>query len=918
MSTIGESNAAKNSKKVSSIKSLYFFGGIFVCLFSVCLIMNVWYVARVFTFIPAYLFGMGSYAIYLFIYTIGMSLLFREKGVHFKKKLTIVGMILLFVAICVGLSLGYNGGAISQDKFNHFNQYAKNFGLYLGSGKGDTILGFDPRKPLAFYKDVFFKLEPIKESNPVAVKYAGGLLGNGIAALFGKAGNAGTALGWAVTIIFGLLGIFLMFKDQIITFVKTSFPNKGSKKVEEGASTGFEPIGQPQPYAQPQQFSGNPYEQAPVSASPRREAAPAPINQPDFTKPVEKRQTIMSQAVPLAGSGYADVGVFKPARFILEGARNSQAASTPTHTAPVAQPEPVERKVEQTYLDFTEKPSLDEDLVRAKPIFEEPIPVAQSTPVIETVKPVESTVVNVAPAPVMEQPAAQQQTMQAGQIQVKKPIKWVAPSSENLVSVETSEAMGLNQRVAEERMQAINNIFQDFQIGASVESYTIGPAVTRYNIRYEANVSNKSVERIVDDISIRLGGVNARFESVVEGQYTSGLEIPNATITTVSFKEIYEKLPDVKKHPLAVAFGKNINGDVIWADFNEFPHALVAGTTGSGKSVFVNSVITSLIMRNSPDDLRLVLIDPKKVEMSKYKDMPHLLCPVVNEANEAKLVMSKLVDEMNERYAAFESAEGCTSLKEYNEYAEEKGLEKLPYIIVFLDEYADLVDSCKEISNPVVVIGQKARACGIHLLIATQRPSTNVITGTIKGNLPTHIALMTASTVDSCTIVGEGGAEKLLGKGDMLVQSPLVSRVGMVRLQSCFIQRKDMLYVVNYLKEHYETRYNEKFLNLEEASREAGMAMVASGEVEASMDPAEEARYQDIKNWVMTQAYMSMSRIQRDCSVGFNRAGRFFNRLQKEGIVSTETEANRGCRVIASLDSSNDLSDLPCSDELIR
>ena len=217
--------------------------------------------------------------------------------------------------------------------------------------------------------------------------------------------------------------------------------------------------------------------------------------------------------------------------------------------------------------------------------------------------------------------------------------------------------------------------------------------------------------------------------------------------------------------------------------------------------------------------------------------------------------------------------------------------------MVFFDEYADMVDQCKEISMPVVSLAQKARACGIHMCIATQRPSTNVVTGVIKANLPTHVALMMASAVDSVTIIGEGGAEKLIGKGDMLVQSPLVSRVGVVRLQGCFIHRQEISRVIGYLKEHYPTHYDEKYLNLAQEAEQAANEYAQTTEFKEAAGNSEEERYQAIKEWVLTQEFMSISRIQRECAVGFNRAGRFFLRLQAEGIVGNETEGNKGCRV---------------------
>ena len=234
-----------------------------------------------------------------------------------------------------------------------------------------------------------------------------------------------------------------------------------------------------------------------------------------------------------------------------------------------------------------------------------------------------------------------------------------------------------------------------------------------------------------------------------------------------------------------------------------------------------------------------------------------------------------------------------TNLAERNEL-----IEKDRDVNVFIDEFADLVDTCKDIKAPVVSIAQKARACGIHMLIATQRPSTNIIDGVIKGNLPTRVALAVASQVDSVTILGEGGAEKLLGRGDMLAQSPILSRNGRVRLQSCYIQNKEILRIVGYLREHYEPNYDPNFCNLLEAAKQAAADVIGSPEFQAGLENSEEEKYQSVKEWVMANEYMSMSRIQRECSVGFNRAGRFFKRLQDEGVVATETEGNKGCPVL--------------------
>ena len=500
-------------------------------------------------------------------------------------------------------------------------------------------------------------------------------------------------------------------------------------------------------------------------------------------------------------------------------------------------------------------------------------------------------------------------------------VVWVPPSPDILMTYDTAEAQEVNEQVAEKRKEIINRTLANFKVGARCVGYTIGSSVTRFSIEYDPNVTIKSVEKLEQEISVWLGGVVSRFVPIIPGESYSGFEVPNSMTTTVSFKDVFTALPtDTKKHPLAVGFGKDISGKVVYADFNDFPHLLVAGTTGSGKSIYVHSIIATLIMKNSPDDLKIVLVDPKKVEMTKYANMPHLLCPIITEAEKAKVCLQKLVEEMERRYELFMTNPEISDIKQYNAWAKENNEPTIPYIIAVLDEYADLVDNCKEISQPVVSIAQKARSAGIHLLISTQRPSTNVITGVIKGNLPTHVALMTSSYTDSMTIIGEGGAEKLLGKGDMLVQSPLVSRVGVTRLQGCFIQNKEIVHIVNYLKEHYETHYDPNYLDLVDHSKEPTVNVLAPGEVEKETNAEEENKYQSIKEWAMTQQFVSMSRIQRECSVGFNRAGRFFIRLQKEGIVSTEQDgSSKGCRVLVhdEIDLANRGYDSVSSGELI-
>ena len=858
-----------------------FVGGIALCLFSVVLILNVGYFARALALPFTYSFGLMSYFFYIFLYIYGLSLFFREKGMKIRFNNYFFGILILFLSAVMIATLVVSSGAMVDGvlvKISYKDDIANNvygFKTFYNKYVFEAIDGLN--SGTAYWKASFINLF---QGN----KFGGGFVGYAIVgALNGFITSTGT---WVVSILIALLGLFVMFFPvfrKLFLKNKKAKAEKPSKEVEERSErikvSRIENVNS-------------------ISTASKLE------NEHPQTEVQERPQPLNSQVINFVNrnepepssqmsGNYGSTSSFVPARFAKY--QTKQVVSEPNREVePVLDPISGEQALmnankevtrsEQMQLNFNERPVLDEQLVSAKPEFIEPVNVTVNRGSIEPVQP-------------QPQPQPQMQSIPVQQEVVRKPIKWIPPSTNLLETLEVGEAIEENNRVANERMAAINEVFDDFKVGAFCNSFVVGPAVTRYNIEYSSNVSVKNVDRLVDDLSRRLGGVSARFESVVVGKVYSGLEVPNYRITAVPFKETYESLPDVKKHPLAVAFGKSIDNEFVIRDFDEFPHILVAGTTGSGKSVFTQSLICTLIMRNSPEDLKIVLIDPKKVEMNKYRDIPHLLCPVINDANIAKLTLSKLVDEMNRRYELLDEAY-CSNIKSYNRDAEENGKEKLPYIIVFIDEYADLVDVCKDISQPVVSIAQKARAAGIHMLIATQRPSTNIITGVIKGNLPTRVALAVAMQVDSVTILGSGGAEKLLGKGDMLVQSPLVSRTSLCRLQSCFIQDKEIKHIVGYLKEHYECFYDPNFTNLVDASAQAAGDVIGSPEFQAGLDNSEEAKYQEVKGWVMANNYMSMSRIQRECSVGFNRAGRFFKRLQDEGIVDTETEGNKGCPVL--------------------
>jgi S-DNA-T family DNA segregation ATPase FtsK/SpoIIIE len=460
-----------------------------------------------------------------------------------------------------------------------------------------------------------------------------------------------------------------------------------------------------------------------------------------------------------------------------------------------------------------------------------------------------------------------------------------------------------NKVDCQKRSEIINQAFADLGVGARVVGFTIGPSVTRYDLQTDKDVSVASIGKYIQDISVRLGGVATRYEEVVRGKSTSGLEIANTTTTTVSLREMVDSLPKGPDKNLYIPFGKSISGDYVCADLSDFPHMLVSGSTGSGKSIFMHGVIMSLIMRNRPEDLKLVVVDPKRVEMTKYADLPHLLCPIIKEPVEAKVCFQKLIDEMERRYMLFELS-GVSNIRQFNaDYAPSAGFAGLPFIVVVVDEYADLVDSCKDLGDSVVRLAQKARAAGIHLVIATQRPSVSVITGVIKANLPVRVALSVASAVDSMTILGTGGAEELVGHGDMLVDCSLVARNGFTRCQGCYVDNREIKSVVDFIKSEAKVDYDPRFLDLvdHDAQQRAQEALTPQINKEDLRAEASEDFFDTVKAAVMTQEYTSISRIQREFGVGFPRAGKLFAQLQQEGIVALAPEtasSSKGCRVL--------------------
>ncbi|MBE6136190.1 MAG: hypothetical protein E7181_02865 [Erysipelotrichaceae bacterium] len=855
-------------------KLFYIASGILLILLSVSCYLNMGYVARALSFPFLYLFGFGAYFLFAFFIIQGFALMIKSKWYFPKSFLFNFGLGLAIVGglFIYSVAVQYNGNPLQS--INDYN--SRFFGLQPDYFNTGFINIFD-------------------------IQLAGGFFGFLYVFLFGNWLNQTLALTIAI-IVASVGAILILIKPTIklVGFLRVKIRNmppreKKQRRVRKKPDTidEFDSYVGSNIYSQAKivgrdeiNVNNQVSEVKPVSFDNRDNPAPSI----EFTQNIRETGVIIRPAFSLTGE------VKEEKRELPPEPKEEVVEEVLAPLPEVAK----EEHHEQMNLDFDAPREFNQELLSKMP---EMAPVTELPPVQPTPVP--------APMPAQHVQQVVQESVPAAPVK-KAPIKWIPPSTELLTTYQTQEAIETNTAVAEERKDLINKVFQDFNIAASCTGYTIGPSITRFHINYESNGLVKNVMNLVQDISRRLSGVPVRFEATVPGYDYSGLEVPNGMVTMVSFKEIVENLEDVKKHPFNVAFGKDITGKVIKADFNEFPHMLVSGTTGSGKSVFVNSIITTLIMRMSPDQLRIALVDPKRVEMNKYKDIPHLLCPVVNEPHDAYVLMKRLVDEMEDRYRRFEIADCSTNVKEYNEYAEEHGIDKMYYILAVLDEYADLNDNCKELAGPVQSLCQKARAAGIHLMIATQRPTVNVITGTIKANLSTRVALSAASANDSMVVLDQGGAEDLMGNGDMLVKSPLVSRSGPMRLQGCYIKGKEIAHVVSYLKEHYPVCYEPKFLNLEEKMDEGANDLLGSEKFANEAANSDEEKYQAIKEWVMTLDYVSMSKIQRECGVGFNRAGRIFKRLQEEGVVASTAEAAaKGNKVLVNdkfYDGGNDVT----------
>ena len=461
----------------------------------------------------------------------------------------------------------------------------------------------------------------------------------------------------------------------------------------------------------------------------------------------------------------------------------------------------------------------------------------------------------------------------------KETLEYKLPSLQ-LFAPDKPKDQSKEKKIVRENIKILEETFASFGIKVTVERAEIGPSVTKYEVKPAVGVRVNRISNLADDLALALAAKDVRIEAPIPGKSLVGIEVPNSEIATVSFRELWEQSQTKAENLLEIPLGKAVNGTARAFDLSKMPHLLVAGSTGSGKSVAVNGIIASILMKARPDQVKFMMVDPKMVELSVYNDIPHLLIPVVTNPRKASKALQKVVDEMENRYELFAKV-GVRNIAGFNAKVEEFNAQSeykqipLPLIVVIVDELADLMMvASKEVEDAIIRLGQKARAAGIHMILATQRPSVDVISGLIKANVPSRVAFAVSSGTDSRTILDENGAEKLLGRGDMLFKP--IDENHPVRLQGSFISDDDVERIVNFIKAQADADYDESFDPGEVSENEGEFSDGESGG-----DPL----FEEAKALVIETQKASASMIQRRLSVGFNRATRLMEELEMAGVI---------------------------------
>ncbi len=459
---------------------------------------------------------------------------------------------------------------------------------------------------------------------------------------------------------------------------------------------------------------------------------------------------------------------------------------------------------------------------------------------------------------------------------VEKPKDFQLPSIDFLQKPPTTKHE-INEAEIDRKVQELIQKLKQFKIDGDVVRTYSGPLVTTFEFKPASHIKVSKILNLADDLAMALKAQTIRIQAPIPGKDVVGIEIPNDEFETIYLREIIESdIFQKAASPLTMALGKDIVGKPFVTDLKKLPHLLIAGTTGSGKSVGINSMLVSLLYRNAPDKLKLLMIDPKMLEFSIYNDIPHLLTPVITNSKQAVVALSNMVGEMERRYQLMSQMK-TKNIEGYNKKAKKEGLEELPYIVVIIDELADLMmTSGKDVEYSIARLAQMARASGIHLIVATQRPSVDVVTGLIKANLPSRISFRVGQKIDSKVILDAQGAESLLGRGDMLFTPP--GATGLIRLHAPWVSEEEIEQIVEFLKAQKEPEYDERFL-AESLGGSSGSSTSEEGE---ELDEL----YEEAKKIVLSERKTSISYLQRRLQIGYNRAARIVEQLEHTGILS--------------------------------
>ena len=517
-----------------------------------------------------------------------------------------------------------------------------------------------------------------------------------------------------------------------------------------------------------------------------------------------------------------------------------------------------------------------------------PRPVKKTEPIVEEFDDEVEQVVK--PEKIVEERFYSEEIVEEPEVEVKpenknpKPVKKVSRKKFTFppLSILRKESIKTAQSDdwAKAQAAAINQTFIDFSYGAEVAGWIQGPSVTQFLISIKPGTNVNKIRSFEKDLLMKLAANNIRIQDPIPGKSYAGIEIPNATRSSVFLGNLINNPKFLNdKHNLYVALGLDIGGDEIYVDIEKMPHGLIAGTTGSGKSVCLNAVIVSLLYRNTPEQLRLILIDPKMVEFSCYDEIPHLALPVITDPKRASAALRWATVEMDKRFGIFKSVH-ARNIGAYNDYIEENGGQIMPSIVIIIDELADLMSvAASEVEGNIQRLAAKARAAGIHLLVATQRPSTDIIRGSIKNNIPVRAAFRVASYTDSNTIIDHSGAEKLLGNGDMLY----VDTTGERRLQGAYVSDAEVMKVTNFLRDQGPVNYLIDETELDDKT---------AGFVVDSTDEGDEL-FDEIALYAVRNKVASINRIMQVFNISFNRANRLFTQFEELGIVSGTTKGKQ-------------------------